>query len=144
MHYICYRFQDIHSESDSEDEGKSLKPVSCIGLQPGSDIFVLGPDIHFYCNGKSIPPEDQKYKFIPFILNQLGVMQISAPVYALPEVGGDPLFQVVRGIQRLGGENSMCGLFCLGECCIPCTLIVYPEPHNSNLWWPHACNFAKK
>ena len=117
--HTCYRFQDVYSESDSEDEGKSLKPVTCIGLQPGSDVFVLGPEIQFYCSGQSVPPEGQEYKFIPLLLTQMGVLQISAPVYTLPEVSGDPLNLVVRAIQRLGGENSMCGLFCLGKCYIP-------------------------
>lgn len=109
---LNFRFQDLSSESDSEDEDKSLKPVTCIGLQPGSNVFVVGPDIQFYSDGRPVPPEEQKFKFI---LGQLGVMQVSAPVHNLPEVD-EPLVQVVEGIYRVGGENALCGLFCLGTC----------------------------
>lgn len=109
-----YRFQDLSSESDSEDESKSLKPVTCIGLQPGSNVFVLGSNIQFYSDGRPVPPEEQKFKFIPFILGQLGVMQVTAPVHNLPEVD-DPLVQVIDGVYRVGGENATCGLFCLGN-----------------------------
>ena len=104
----------MSSESDSDDDSKSLKPVTCIGLQPGSNVFVLGPEIRFYSNGSPVSPEDQKYKFIPFILAQLGVLQVSAPVYAIPQID-EALTQVVHGILRVGGENAMCGLFCLGN-----------------------------
>ena len=74
-------------------------------------MFVLGPEIRFYSNGSPVPPEDQKYKFI---LAQLGVLQVSAPVYAIPQID-EALTQVVHGILRVGGENAMCGLFCLGN-----------------------------
>lgn len=77
-------------------------------------MFVLGPDIQFYSNGHPVPPEDQKFKFIPFILGQLGVLQVSAPVYAIPQVD-EPLALVVEGMHRVGGKNAMCGLFCLGK-----------------------------
>ena len=109
-----FRFQDLSSESDSEDEDKSLKPVTCIGLQPGSNVFVLGPHIQFYSNGRPVPPEEQKFKYISFLLRQLGVMQVSAPVYNLPEVD-EPLVQVIDGVYRVGGKNAMWGLFCLGK-----------------------------
>ena len=108
------RFQDVSSESDSDDETKNLKAVSCIGLQPGSNVFVLGPSIQYYSNGKSVPQDEQEYKFIPFILAQLGVLQISAPIHNLPEIEA-PLHQAVKGIQRVGGENAMCGVFSLGK-----------------------------
>ena len=107
-----YRFQDLSSESDSDDDSKTVKPVTCIGLQPGSNAFVLGPDIQFFSNGKPVPPEEQKYKFISVILAQLGVLQVSAPISTLPQLDS-PLHQVVAGLQRVGGENAMCGLFCL-------------------------------
>ena len=45
------------------------------------------------------------------------MFQISAPVDSLPEID-DPLVRVIGGIYRVGGDNVMCGLFCLGKCAI--------------------------
>ena len=50
----------------------------------------------------------------PSFWGNLGVLQVSAPVYAIPQVD-DPLALVVEGMYRVGGENAMCGLFCLGK-----------------------------
>ena len=42
------------------------------------------------------------------------MLQVSAPVHAIPQVD-EPLALVVEGMHCMGGENAMCGLFCLGK-----------------------------
>ena len=105
------------SEMDTEGEIKStMKAVTCIGRQPNSDVFVLGPDLHFTSDGKHIEKENQEFKYIPLLLKQLGALKSSSAIQSLPECSAekDALQQVVEGMQRIGGENAMCGLFCLG------------------------------
>ena len=83
------------SEVDTEidvDSKSTMKAVTCIGQQPNSNVFVLGPDPHFMSDGRFIEKESQEYKFIPSLLKQLGVLKSSSVE-----------------------KNAMCGLFCLGK-----------------------------
>ena len=94
-----------------------MKPVTCIGRQPNSEVFVLGPKLQFSSVGEPIEKDDQEFKFIPILLKQLGALKCAAPVQSLPALPSEvnPLREAVTGIQRIGGENAMCGLFCLGR-----------------------------
>ena len=94
-----------------------MKAVTCIGRQPNSEVFVLGPELQFSSLGEPIEKDNQKFKFIPTLLKQLGALKCTAPVQSLPTLPSDvsPLQEAVVGIQRIGGENAMCGLFCLGK-----------------------------
>jgi len=121
--YCSFRFKDqlpsSSSESDSDDEAvqshcpKALKPVVCMGWQPDSNVFVLGETLHFYDDGKLIPPDEQGYKYIPFILEKLGVSNSISPINTLPDVP-NPLYTVMDGIDQVAGDNRICALFCLG------------------------------
>ena len=99
------------------DSKSTMKAVTCIGRQPNSDVFVLGPDLHFTSDGRLIEKESREYKFIPTLLKQLGGLKGSSVIRFLPECPPekDALQEVVKGIQRIGGENAMCGLFSLGK-----------------------------
>ena len=109
------RFESSNgSDLDTDDDQpKSIKPVCCIGRQPDSEVFVLGPKVQFWSDGRVLKPEDSEYKFIPKILDQLGLLRTIRPVEFLPHVVM-PLQAVADGIFRVGGENAICGLFCLG------------------------------
>lgn len=121
--YCSFRFKDqlpsSSSESDSDDEAvrshcpKALKPVVCMGWQTGSNVFVLGETLHFHDHGKLIPPDEQEYKYIPFILEKLGVSNSISPINTLPDVP-NPLYTVMDGIDQVAGDNRICALFCLG------------------------------
>ena len=120
INFLIYRFKDLtsSSDSDSEKEGKGnaskvLKPVECLGRQPGSDIFVLGETLQFRSNGESIPRDEQEYVYVPYILEKLGLSKSISPISNLPDVP-DPLYTVMEGIHHVAGDNQTCALFCLG------------------------------
>ena len=123
--YCSFRFKDqlpsSSSESDSDEEAvrprgpKVLKPVVCMGWQPGSNVFVLGERLHFSDDGELIPPEEQEYKFIPFLLEKLGMSISISPITKIPDVP-NPLYAVMDGINHVAGDNRICALFCLGMC----------------------------
>lgn len=111
-------FIDIHmhsnssSDSDSED-CESVHPVEMMGRQPNSDVFVIGPTLQFTSQGDAIPPEDQTYLWIPYILKKLKVLSSVSPIAALPEVQ-DPLKSVLGGLKKICGDNFISGMFVLG------------------------------
>ena len=94
-----------------------MKPVTCIGRQPNSEVFILGPELQFTSAGVLIEKVVQEYKFIPTLLKQLGALKCASPILNLPTLPADvdALHDAVEGIKRIGGENFMCGLFCLGK-----------------------------
>ena len=104
------------SESDSDEEAsqshgpKALKPVVCMGWQSGSNVFVLGETLQFCETGVLIPPDEQEYVYIPFILEKLGLSNSISPVNTLPDIP-KPLYTVMDGIHQVAGDNSICALF---------------------------------
>ncbi len=122
---LSSRFKDhaSSSSSDTDSEGeahdqlhrcKTLKPVVCMGCQPGSDVFVIGETLQFRSNGEIIPPDEQEYVYIPLILEKLGLSKMICPIAALPSVQ-HPLHTVMEDIHQVAGDNEICALFCLGK-----------------------------
>ena len=60
--------QDEYSDESDQDKPQ-LKAVVCMGRQPGSNVFVLGPRLQFYSNGDSIPTDQQHYVWVDYLLN---------------------------------------------------------------------------
>lgn len=121
---MLFRFKDhsfsSSSESDSDGEdtpcagSNALKPVVCLGWQPGSDVFVLGETLQFHSTGEIIPPDEQQYVFIHLILEKLGMANTICPINTLPDIP-NPLYMVMEGIHKVAGDNHICALFCLGR-----------------------------
>lgn len=90
--------------------------MSCVGRQPGSDVFVLGPSVQFYRNGEPIQPENQVYLWVPEIMMKLKSFTAS-PIVSLPTCGAaeNPLEKLVVKMQQILGDNYLSGLFILGK-----------------------------
>lgn len=124
-YFIIYRGNDDNSEdSESAEEGSSLQayfPVTCTGQQPNSDVFVFGPTLQFDTSGNLIPLAEQRYIWIPQILEKLH--RVVNPLTVIPyNPQGNALKDVVLGIQQLTGENIFSGVTLLGNvgwlCCL--------------------------
>ena len=103
------------SDSDSDNGVTQYKAVTCTGRQPGSDIYVIGPELQFFSDGTLIPTDTQEYVWIPEILRKLHVDKISAPLNTLPDVH-HPLRRVLKGMFRACGDNFISALFMLSKC----------------------------
>ena len=78
-----FRFKDdsLSSSSECDSDGEdtqyagsnALKPVVCLGWQPGSDVFIVGEMLQFHSTGEIISPAEQQYLFICLILENLGM-----------------------------------------------------------------------
>ena len=90
------------------------RPVHCIGRQEGSDVFVLGPNLQFWKSGKRISDDEQQYIWIPYILKQLRILPTAKPVVDLPPIR-HPLHNLLRGLQRITGDNFGSALFLVGK-----------------------------
>ena len=105
---------DSESEGDATEGNKSRLPVECLGRQEDSDVFVLGPSLQFWSNGEAIPPEQQQYVWIPYILKKLKVMDSISPIDKLPSVQ-NPMRKVVKGLRKISGDNFPSSILMLGE-----------------------------
>ena len=103
----------MESDEESASRQKVFKPVVCMGRQPGSEVFVLGPNLLFRSNGAQIASEDQEYIVIPEIIQKLGFGGALSLVEVLPIVP-NPLHTVLNGMRRIAGNNYTCAVFCLG------------------------------
>ena len=77
-------------------------------------MFVLGPDVQFWNSGEAIPPGEQQYVWIPYILKKLKVLDSATPLTAIPQVH-NPVRKVLRGLKKICGDNFGSSLFLLGE-----------------------------
>ena len=117
MHTLgLYYCSAVESSSDSDGESQRMqsRPVHCIGRQEGSDVFVLGPNLQFWKSGKRISDDEQQYIWIPYILKQLRILPTAKPVVELPPVR-HPLRNLLRGLQRITGDNFGSALFLVGK-----------------------------
>ena len=73
----------MESDEESASRQKVFKPVVCMGRQPGSEVFVLGPNLLFRSH---IASEDQEYIVIPEIIQKLGFGGALSLVEVLPIV----------------------------------------------------------
>ena len=111
-----FRFKDhsLSSSSKCDSDGKdtqyagsnALKPVVCLGWQPGSDVFVLGETLQFHSTGEIISPAEQQYVFIHLILENLGMTNTLTDI-------PNPLYTVMEGIHKVAGDDHICALYCL-------------------------------
>ncbi len=93
------------------------KPVTAVGRQPQSDVYVLGPKLHFRLDGTPIPPKRQEYLWLPHILQKLRVH--FTPLDTLPVVGNrNALQHLVVSMGHIVGSNHFSGLFMLGKLCL--------------------------
>ena len=100
-----------NSDVDEEqDEPLQYNPVTCTDLQPGSDIYVFGPELQIGADGSGIPPKQQKYIWIDAILHKLQrPVNLLSPI---PSNSPKHLKNVVGGLQRISGDNMMSGMCC--------------------------------
>ena len=115
---MSYVYREQEDDSDSSEgcttPHKSVLPVHCIGRQEGSTVFVLGPDLQFWKTGEAIPPGEQQYVWIPYILKKLKVLDSVSPLTVIPQVL-NPVSKVLRGLKNICGDNFGSSLFLLGE-----------------------------
>lgn len=113
MSCIC---SEDECDSDSEVEGEPIttyKPVVCMGRQPHSDVYVLGPNLQFFSDGTVIPVEEQTYVWVPRIIKNLKISNLLHPITQLPSVH-QPLNKLTNGILQIMGENWPSTIFILG------------------------------
>ncbi len=115
--FICRGVADSSDESGEDSSNSNLEhylPVTCTGRQPESDVFVFGPNIQLDKHGRTIPSNEQRYLWVPHILDKLH--RVVNPLPMIPQsLHGNALQDVVMGIQQLTGENIYSGVFLLGE-----------------------------
>ena len=104
------------SQTERDQRPKEYMAVSCVGRQPGSDVFVLGPSIQFHRNGEPIQPDDQVYLWVPEIMIKLKSFTTS-PIVSLPTsvTAENPLEKLVVKMQQILGDNYLSGLCILGK-----------------------------
>ena len=86
----------------------------CLGRQPSSDTYVLGPELQFYANGRCVPVEDQDFIWVPEVIEKLHLHRLISPRDSLPQVSA-PLPNLLRGLCEILGPNAISGLFMLGR-----------------------------
>jgi hypothetical protein len=93
-----------------------VKPVTTLGRQPKSDVFVLGPKLHIAYDGE-IPQDKQTYVWIPSIMQKLRVPGFQAAAMdSLAHVShSNPLKQHIEITSSILGKNLLSGLFMLGK-----------------------------
>ena len=85
-----------------------------MGRQPGSQVFVLGPNLQFRSNGASIPQQEQTYVWVEYLLKKLKIINQIHPLNDLPCVRR-PLHTAVKGIKKLSGQNALSAVHVLGK-----------------------------
>ena len=85
-----------------------------MGRQPGSDIFVLGPNLQFKSDGTAIPPQEQEFMWIPRVLKKLKISHIIHPFSLLPHVA-QPMNRLINGLLQVMDDNWPSAVFVLGE-----------------------------
>ena len=115
INYIIM-FHSDKNASDDEEGGalkKKFNPVVCSGRQPGTDIFIVGPELQFTKEGREIPVHDQDYVWVPYILKKLKKDCVISPLIMLPSLS-HPLKNLVEGLKAVTEENFISSLFILG------------------------------
>ena len=83
--FLFFSCTDSTSDGESQsEEHKSLKPVTCAGRQPCSNVYIVGPELHFYSDGTEIPDGEREYMWVRSILKKLHVKH--TPVTYMPSV----------------------------------------------------------
>lgn len=86
----------------------------CTGQQPNFDVFLFGPTIQFDIHGNQIPLYQQRYIWIPHIIEKLH--RVVNPLLLIPSsLHNNALQDVISGIQQLSGNNVYSGVFLLGK-----------------------------
>lgn len=113
---MLFLLHDQYSECEdgSDDEPETCKPVVCMGRQPDSNVFVLGPSLQFHSDGTAIPPQDQEFVWVPRILKKLKIGHIIHPLSLLPPVA-QPLKRLMKGLLQVMGDNWPCAVLVLGK-----------------------------
>ena len=86
--------------------------MTCTGLQPGSNVYVFGPEFQLSDDGCVIPVEDQRYIWIETVLQKL--QQPVNPLPPLPNYSLNHLNTLVNAMQEIAGENVQSGVYLLG------------------------------
>ena len=112
--FTCSTQDDSSSNSESEEDKPQMKAVACMGRQPGSNVFVLGPGHQYYRNGVCIPQDQQQYVWINYLLKKLKIYNHINPMNELPVVRR-PLHRAIKGLKKLSGQNALSAMHVLGE-----------------------------
>ena len=110
----CNSGDDSDSDENSEDSVRSYRPVVCMGRQPHSDVYVLGPSLQFRSDGTAIPPAEQEYVWVERIMKKLRIGNILHPLSCLPTVS-EPLNKLLTGLACVSGNNLPSAVFILGK-----------------------------
>ena len=109
-----YLYRNDTSDVDEEqDEPSQYNPVTCTGLQPGSDVYVFGPNFQISANGSVVPTSQHQFIWIDSILQKL-----ERPVNPLPPIPSyslQHLYNVVSGVHTIAGDNVISGVYILGR-----------------------------
>ena len=105
----------FYSSQWKEDNGlHDYIPVVCTGRQPKSDVFVVGPTLHFSSDGTEIAADDQQYIWVPEIFQKLHSDKISAPIDTIPTMS-HPLNSLLKSMERISGDNLISTIYMLSE-----------------------------
>lgn len=104
-------FANDREDTDNEGSGSQCDAVTCTGLQPGSNVFVFGPEVQLTDDGEAIPVTEQVFIWIDEIL-----VKLQRPVNPLPRLKNviNPLDRIISGMHHLSGDNMISGMFLLG------------------------------
>ena len=129
MYHVTFHPKINIRVSDSDDEGCThFKAVSCMGCQPGSDVYVFGPNLQVSSEGRIIPETEQEYVWVPEIIKKIGC--VINPVTALPTIH-QPLKNVTNGLLKISGSNLPSAIYVAGKwvllhgCFISLTCVCY-------------------
>ena len=98
---------------EEQNEPSQYDPVTCTGLQPGSDVYVFGPKFQIAADGSLVPMGQQQYMWIDTILRKL--QRPVNPLSPIPSHSLKHLNIVVRGLHTFAGDNVMSGVYLLGK-----------------------------
>lgn len=109
--YACYLLTPTCCEISCSDPDTSMGnsiAVSCIGRQPDSDVYVVGPKLQFNMKGEPIAEEDQHHVWVEEILTALGMNRME--ILDIPtnyEGELSPMIRLWETLQAAIGEGNL-------------------------------------
>lgn len=111
---VMYSGDGESDENEELEPVRSFHPVVCMGRQPNSDVYIIGPSLQFGSDGSAIRSDEQTYLWVPRVIQKLRLNNIMHPIQALPAVS-QPVNQLFEGLHCLTGNNFPSSIFVVGK-----------------------------
>ncbi|XP_038066514.1 uncharacterized protein DDB_G0284459-like [Patiria miniata] len=117
-HFFMQEMRSFHERCMAENIGMNKVAASCIGKQPGADVWMLSPEMQLDGKGKVISRHDQKYVWVNSLLS--GASSGSQLLELPPsfEAPTEQLHDVFDVLFRSLHENALSAIFAIASVCM--------------------------